>query len=102
MIHVKYFGLKNSYRVKVQISADPIDMASQIKVVGWPVLANLYNTPSMPSVGGFSVNGLTNITCIEIITINKIFILNAAISSVFLLKLNINANFFELCLIVLT
>ena len=56
----------------------------------------------MPSVGGFSVNGLTNITCIEIITINKIFILNAAISSVFLLKLNINANFFELCLIVLT
>ena len=34
MIHVKYFGLKNSYRVKVQISADPIDMASQIKVVG--------------------------------------------------------------------
>ena len=46
----------STYPINLQISADPTVIAWHTRVVGRPDRANLYNTPSIPSIGGFSVN----------------------------------------------
>ena len=85
------FSFEKSYRVKLQISAEPIVMASHINVVGLPVLANLYSTPSIPSVGGFSVRDFTYNTCISS-TITEVLIFHIVTFSFFFFLVYFHKN----------